>query len=320
MNRKDYQYDVAFSFLREDEDLAMQINDFIQDRVSTFIYSRQQDKLVGKDGGETFSDVFEKESRIVVVLYRESWGETGWTRIEATGIRNRAFVEGFDFAIFIPLDKPPLTPRWLPKTQIWMDLGRWGVQSVASFIEKRVSETGGSPREETVEDRIARINREITEHKKRQNFLGSIDGVQIAEQEVKTIFLEIERLANLSPDKTGITFSFKYENTQCIIIGSFGLAVSLRWERPYGDTLLESHLYLNLYQPVSRYKRGAQTPNELDEIIFNFDITSQREGIWHKAEASEKNFSTRQLAQFSIMVLLDHILKIKPWIKNQASS
>jgi len=97
MDNDTYEYEVAFSFLNEDEELAFRINDLIQDRVKTFIYSRQQEKIAGTDGEETFNQVFGSEARIVVVLYRENWGKTPWTRIEETAIRNRAYEKGYDF-------------------------------------------------------------------------------------------------------------------------------------------------------------------------------------------------------------------------------
>ena len=54
---KEFKYDVAFSFLREDEELAVELNDRIADRYSTFIYSKRQEELVGKDGEEEFATV-----------------------------------------------------------------------------------------------------------------------------------------------------------------------------------------------------------------------------------------------------------------------
>ena len=102
-----YKYDVAFSFLARDEGLATELNDLLQDRVRTFLYSRKQGEIAGKDGEQSFNAVFGKEARLVVVLYRRGWGETPWTRIEETAIRNRAFEYGYDFVKFIPLDEPP---------------------------------------------------------------------------------------------------------------------------------------------------------------------------------------------------------------------
>ena len=86
----DFKYDVAFSFLAMDEQLAVQINDLLSDRFATFLYSERQREVAGTDGAETFTRVFQDEARVVVVLYRSGWGESPWTRIEATAIRNRA--------------------------------------------------------------------------------------------------------------------------------------------------------------------------------------------------------------------------------------
>ena len=69
MNHDQYKYEVAFSFLAQDEVLATELNDLLQDRLSTFIYSKRQEELAGTDGEETFNNVFGKQARLVVVLY-----------------------------------------------------------------------------------------------------------------------------------------------------------------------------------------------------------------------------------------------------------
>jgi hypothetical protein len=94
LEEKVYKFDVAFSFPSKDEGLATRINDLLQDRIETFLYSRQQEKLAGTDGEKTFSEVFGKEARVVVVLFRNGWGQTRWTRIEETAIRGRAYERG----------------------------------------------------------------------------------------------------------------------------------------------------------------------------------------------------------------------------------
>jgi hypothetical protein len=96
-----FKYDIAFSFVKEDEGLATQINDLVQDRYRTFLYSKAQDQLVGTDGEKTFNAVFGEQARTVAVLLRPEWGQTSWTRIEETAIKNRAFNQGYDFATFI---------------------------------------------------------------------------------------------------------------------------------------------------------------------------------------------------------------------------
>ena len=58
MVETDIKFDVAFSFVARDEQLATEINDLLQDRLSTFLYSKQQEGLAGTDGEQTFSEVF----------------------------------------------------------------------------------------------------------------------------------------------------------------------------------------------------------------------------------------------------------------------
>ncbi|HXU35302.1 MAG TPA: hypothetical protein VN937_02995 [Blastocatellia bacterium] len=119
---REYKYDVAISFLQEDEQLAIEIADRLSDRVNVdvFIYSKRQNELVGKDGLEAFSGVFGEQSRVVVVLHREKWGRTAWTGVEETAIKNRGIEgeQGWDFLLLIRLDMSAAIPKWLPRTRI----------------------------------------------------------------------------------------------------------------------------------------------------------------------------------------------------------
>jgi hypothetical protein len=196
MNERQRKYDVAFSFLSQDEPLALQINDLLRDRMKTFVYWEHQEELAGTDGEKTFNLVFGEEARTVLVLYRQEWGTTPWTRVEETAIRNRAHEETYDFATFFPLGKPPVAPKWLPKTRIWGNLDRWGIQGAASVIEARVQEAGGTPHEETAEERALRLSRRMAAHQARQEFLDSVLGVQQANASAQKLFAELQRLGD----------------------------------------------------------------------------------------------------------------------------
>ena len=50
MSAQDFKYDVAFSFLAQDEVLAMQLADQFEGRLRVFLYSRKQEQLAGTDG------------------------------------------------------------------------------------------------------------------------------------------------------------------------------------------------------------------------------------------------------------------------------
>lgn len=302
---KNYKYDVALSFLKEDEELAFRINDLIQDRVKTFIYSKQQEKIAGTDGEETFNKVFGTEARIVVVLYREGWGKTPWTRIEETAIRNRAFEEGYDFVIFIPLDKPPTVPKWLPKTQIWIGLDRWGIEGAASVVEARVQQAGGTPYEETAVEKAKRFEREITAEENRRNFLESEQGVQTANEHINILFNELEKLSEeISAENT--KFKFKKERKdELFTISIYGLNLKVQWFYKYRNTLRDSHLYVQLH---FGYRNDSSL---LKDIQYDFDRKTNSLLGWQQIGSDKGFFTSSQLAQECIKLLLNHVRELR---------
>ena len=68
-----FKYDIAFSSCPQTR-RRPEINDALQDRYRTFIYTEQQKKLAGTDGEEMFRRVFSEEARTVAVLFRPGWG------------------------------------------------------------------------------------------------------------------------------------------------------------------------------------------------------------------------------------------------------
>lgn len=100
-------YDVAISFLTTDEPLALELADNLTG-LEVFVYSKEQETIGGTDGLETFGHVFRDDSRIQAVLYRDGWGATPWTRVEAMAIRDKCLSDGFDNLVFVRLDDSEL--------------------------------------------------------------------------------------------------------------------------------------------------------------------------------------------------------------------
>lgn len=177
---QDYKYNVAFSFLAQDEPLATQLANLLQDRHSVFLYSQEQERLAGRDGEYAFNEVFSKEARVVVILYRQGWGQSPWTRIEETAIRNRAFEHGFDFALFVALEDKTTLPEYVPKNRLWIGLARFGLDGAASVIDARIQELWGKPRAPSLEERAARAQKMVEFNAFRTQYLQSIEGVKAA--------------------------------------------------------------------------------------------------------------------------------------------
>lgn len=200
----DYKYDVAFSFLTIDEPIALQLHAKLQGRLSSFHYAdaERQRLIAGRDGDAVYSGVFGTQARTVVVLYRAEWGKTGFTQIESTAIRNRAFDHGYEFVTFINRDGSPLPP-WLPKTRVWIGLDRLGVDVAAAVIESRVQEAGGEPHEETAIGRAERMRAEMVAESERQAFFNSQEGANAALAGCREIFERVKVISEQSKHHIG---------------------------------------------------------------------------------------------------------------------
>ncbi len=312
-NDKIYEYEVAFSFLSQDEALATQINDLLQDSIKTFLYSKKQEQVAGKDGEEAFNSVFGGQARVAVVLYREAWGSTPWTRVEATAIRNRAFEHGYDFTIFIPLDDPPRVPEWLPKSRLYVGLNRWGLNGAEGVIAARVQELGGSPHEETVQERAERLRRKLTDAENRKKFLSSEAGVRAAERETAELFVEIEQMIGEISKSCNLSFVTKKTDRHIlygpylVVVGNI-LCLSIGWHGKYANTLWESELDLSLWDGHPPFPGVIVMSGDASishQLKFNFDTGPNGKPVWHEPNPHARLYITKDLATFALKLFMD---------------
>lgn len=308
MTGNDYKYDVAFSFLARDEALAIQLNDLLQERVRTFLYSRKQGEISATDGEMTFGLVFGEQSRLVVVLYRDGWGESPWTRIEETAIRNRAFEHGYDFVKVIPLDDKPTVPKWLPRTQLWVGLKRWGIAGAASVIEARIEELGGEPHQETVQERATRLERSMQFESARKRFLGSENGVNAANKEFEDLRLAFEQqIASIKEVASSIAIHLKVAPRHLVILG-LGYGLSVYWEYHYGNSLDNAELEVALWDrhpPFQGSMSVFEKPRKLHTINFTFDLLPTQQVCWVSKDSDRRTYTTTDLASFILKYYMD---------------
>ena len=310
---KQYKYDVAFSFLADDEELVLQLNDLIKDRLNTFVYSERQKELAGTDGMESFSKVFAEESRIVVIFLRENWGKTTWTGIEETAIRGRAYEEQFDFTIFVPLDTPPKVPAWLPKNRLWYSLERYGLESLAAAIESKVQEQGGKLTEKTAVDYAARLVRDIQVDKDRTEFLKSGAGFQAALAEVELLGQELERLYQVFESDAGLKLVAFYKSPYKLSVSSYKGSVTIEWVITCGNMVDDAVLHLEAWDGFISHDLGRRTfyhePNCVRkyEFGFTYEIISDKTYGWRMNSGGKRFFSSKELSEYSMKLLLDVI-------------
>jgi hypothetical protein len=314
METQSYQYDVAFSFLAQDEPIAVQLTDLLQGRLRVFLYSKSQGEIAGTDGEKSFNAVFGEQSRLVVVLYRNGWGQTPWTRIEETAIRNRAFDQGYDFVKFIPLDENPSVPRWLPRTQLWLGLKRWGAAGAVSVIEARVQELGGEPREESVQERAARFERSRRFSEERRQFLNSDAGVNAANKEFAAFTSEVQRLiSEIKESASSITFQLKEAREQFVVLG-LRIGLSVDWRFRYRNTLGDVRLHVVIWNKHPPFPgiRHFDEPKRLASKTFTFDLLPSGQYCWRSDENQDQSFGTEELAGFVLKYYIDEAETYEP--------
>lgn len=252
---QEYKYDVAISFLAQDEPLATQITTILQDRLRVFLYSQAQERLAGKDGERAFNEVFSKEARAVVILYRQGWGESPWTRIEETAIRNRAFEHGFDFALFVALEDQTRLPEYIPKNRLWIGLSRFGVHGAASVIDARIQELGGEPKAPSLEERAA-YAQSMAEFKAfRARYLQSPEGISAAESSFNELLQRFsQRVPAIQSKAPLLELEAKFYQHMGMMVGlSSGPALKIAWQRQYSNSLDGAYIDAttwNGYPPV----------------------------------------------------------------------
>jgi hypothetical protein len=303
-----YKYEIAFSFLQVDENLAFELNDLITDRISTFIYSKRQEELGGTDGEVSFNKVFSEDSRFVVVLYRDGWGLTPWTRIEETAIRNRAFNDGWEFVIFILLDKKSSPPQWLPKAQLWIDFERWGLKGAAPIIEQRLKDIGGTIRPEGIDERAERLKRQRLQEIERKKYLESDVALTDANDEFVKIVTRLKTVRESLEDKqTYLHFGFEENPGFLFSFGYKDFYIAFRWTNPhFSHSLEETELEVFLYKREGHYKLNyKETVLKLEK--YKFDRTLSGTIGWLNKEF----ITSDNLIDKWVKMYLDGLAKMK---------
>jgi hypothetical protein len=287
-----------FSFVKEDEGLATQLNDLVQDRYRTFLYSKAQDQLVGTDGEKTFNAVFGKEARTVAVLLRPEWGHTAWTRIEETAIRNRAHDHGYDFATFIVTTGGTSIPDWLPRTRIWYNLERFGLDGAAAALEARVQDRGGAVVQETLADRTTRLQRAQALDRERDAFKCSPAGVKAAQEAYRRLLDDLKAQTGLLAS-IGCRIQDAPVGGITMLVGE-GVVLTVKAKFPYANSLENTGLTAQFYDGVPRLPgvMAFEEPRTLKTWKFTFGLIGPGRAGWLGPD--RKEHAPEALAEFLI--------------------
>jgi hypothetical protein len=297
------KYDVAISFLSADEPIAAALYDTLSDGLDVFFYPRRQEELAGTDGMESMRAPFYEESRVVVVLYREPWGKTPWTRIEETAIKDGCFKHGWRGLFFIMLDdsRPPL---WLPETRVRFNYNDFGFEGAVGAIKARVLETGGSITLLTALKRAALAKQE-TEYLKEKQILRSAQSVEPIRRSTLELFSAIELLCVQINASGMASLQVASDAQQCHLRNNRVSLVASLLEAHSGATLVVRDFSKRLAFRGERLCYLDGEPVRLQESSYLPDINRAREHGWIDAQHAATFLSTEVLADRIVCRFID---------------
>ena len=226
------QYDVAISFLSVDGPLAAAVCSGLGEGLKVFFYPRNQEALAGTNGLESMREPFLPEnSRVVVVLYRDRWGQTQWTGVEEIAIRDRCLKDKFQSLLFLMLDNTSVPPAWLPHTHVRFNYAEFGLEQALGAIKARVKERGGAITPLTPLRRAELYKQEQEYFEDRKN-LRSHNARSVIGLQTSLLFDRIKALCSEinSANDMGIKFFSESTGKACHIRNNrVSLTVDVQW-------------------------------------------------------------------------------------------
>lgn len=297
-------YDAAVSFLAADEALAVRLADRLRSRWKVFVFPERQKELAGTDGMETFSAVFKERCRMCVVLHRENWGETRWTRVEADAIKEHGLNKGWNTLFVVKLDDSAL-PLWIPDTKIWSALDEYGLDGAAAAIDARLEGLGAQPHIETPVDRARRLKAEAERKAEAKAFLESEKGVKAAQQEMIKLAAHLEERVRAVREE-GLTLSLhKDPNDRYVFwVNGANASVTMGWWS-YPNTTQDSSLLIT--ERDGPYHRGlpAALCPVVSKIRVGFTVDPTGAPAWQEEDHPDRYYSSEQLGDRYLNRLLD---------------
>lgn len=307
-NEREFKYDVAFSLLGRDAEVAQALASQLAP-LRCFVFTQRQRDLVGRNGIEAFAEIFRREARLAVVLYRAGYGETEYTDLEARGIQDRGMETSWQSPVLINLDGSP-PPPWFPKRNIWLDLQRYPIDEAVGAIRLLAEELGAQRRNETATEFLKRAATRKTDEEARRRHEDTAAAVREVDVEVKTLFADLDACIRDSSAELAQFDPFVIPTQLGIAIATRGGSLVVDWHSKYCDSLTESALYVKLYDGYISVgdRRAARTSELLSYTGYKSSLDVSHVWRWVPDDSSHP-LTTAELAQHVLKQLFTRLFE-----------
>jgi hypothetical protein len=279
----DYKYDVAISFVFQDEPFAHQLFNLLTERFRVFFYSRKLEQVTGTDGVDTYTQIFLEDARLNIILYREKWGTTPFTKVEETAIKSRIFQgkhKAWDSLIVVKLDDSSV-PAWIPPFYTYLH-HKDGIEKIVGVVEYKIQTLGGTVKTESLVDFAARLQRQVDLQNEIEKYLESVQGVKDAVNELKSLSTlakkKWEQLQEAAPSLRIGKFSEQNERYFEFTSGIYHL--NFLWNNVSVNSLHDAYLLVRIYKDK---RFSNQLTESVLEVQYKFSMSLTKTKGWTNA-------------------------------------
>jgi hypothetical protein len=307
------KYDVAISFLIQDSALAQALADKLAVGLEVFFFPHNQEELAGTDGLESMREPFLHQSLVNVILYREKWGNTPWTAVEAAAVKDSCLANAFRNLFFLVVEPTKVLPKWLPDTHVRFNYADFTPEQAVGAIKARVQERGGHYTPLTPLKKAQMLKAEEAYQGDRSR-LTSPEGIENMLAQVEELIREMERQCAAVNADSGLDIEYESNPRSNCILRHHQIGMIVRWEQQYENGMHKGGLLVEEYHGRLHFNRELQgtrvhirPPKRLNHTIYDPDLSRAREYGWTKRGKAGAFIYSTSLAEKLVLQFMNLI-------------
>ncbi len=314
--KRAFKYDAAISATEFDALGVGELSRRLQHRIGKTVYAtpRNGEKPQTAATIAAAKRIFEKEARVVVVLFQRLWSAgTGATAHDAAALRTRIGKLKRKDVIIVPLDNAPI-PSWLKGTVVRTS-GAPASSEVVDAIVSAVVAAGGVSRRQTEAAVAARVADDDKRAKARSAFLASQRALALINRELDSLSNAVLRLCQtpgtlppgLAPEMR------RTPDRYTVQLGPVGLSFS--WIRGRSNSIADGQL-LVIEWSGQLADATPTTDSEMAmpafEHVLQPHATSPEDWHWRRTDLDLCAYTTRDLAAQCVTSVVKRLSNGKP--------
>jgi len=255
---------------------------------------------------------FLEESRLNVVVYRERWGNTQWTGVEAAAIRDSCLNSEFRNVFFFMVEPKDKKPKWLPDTPVRFNYGEFTLEQAIGAIKARVQERGGEFEQLTPLKKAEQLRAEEG-YQRAKSRMNSDEGIQLIQEQVDILIRRVESQVGELKSHGHAGLECEACPPECVVLRYQKVGMIIRWKQRWTNTLEDSGLILEEYNSrlLFNSELGSRMYLRRPEVIrahqFNPDLSRGFAYGWKAANGTNDFIPTESLADLCLIKFMDLI-------------